>query len=122
MNSCPEVHSHSEFLESFDSVNKRQANEIKKLKRFLKSDNGHFQGEILKGDLSKIKSFPRGRNPLKTLFVICKDCKKELINPNCSFCGYSNHSMNDAVLFFIGGHDEAYKKGKKVMQKYLSKG
>lgn len=119
MSECPEVHEHSEFKKSFDPKNQRQEKQVSKIKRLLKSNTGHHQGEILKGDLSLVKSYPRGRSPLKTLFVICKDCKKELIRPNCEFCGKSNHSANDAVLFFIGGHDEAYKKGKRILRKYL---
>lgn len=115
MNKCPEVYEHKEFKSSYDPSNKRQEKEITKIKRLLKAESGHFQGEQLKHDLSSIKSFPRGRGSLKTLFVICKDCNKELIQPNCKFCKESSHSMNDGVLFFIGGHDTAYKEWSQLI-------
>lgn len=121
MNKCPEVYEHKEFKSSYDPSNKRQEKEITKIKRLLKAESGHFQGEQLKHDLSSIKSFPRGSGSLKTLFVICKDCNKELIQPNCKFCKESSHSMNDGVLFFIEGMIRPIKNGASlyVVQKLL---
>jgi hypothetical protein len=113
MSSCPNVHEHPEFKASYDTTNKNQVREVAKWTRMLKSPSGHFVGEYLKHDLAGFKSAPKGRNAIKTLFILCKDCKKEIIRPNCSFCGSNEHSINDAVLLYIGEHDETYKEGKR---------
>lgn len=119
MSGCPSVHEHHEFKESFDSSSKTQNSEVAKIKRFLKADPGHSIGECLKGDLSPLKSFPRGHKDCRILFILCKDCKKEVITPNCDFCGSQNHHMDDVVLLYIADHDKAYEKGKRVVGEYL---
>jgi hypothetical protein len=120
MSGCQSVHEHPEFKESFDSSSKTHNIEVTKLKRFLKADPGYSIGEYLKGDLVPFKSFPRGHKDVRVLFILCKDCKKEAIKPNCNFCGSQFHHMDDAVLFYVADHDKAYKKGKQVIEKYLS--
>ena len=57
MSGCPTVHEHSEFKKSYALQDKHQENEIKKLKRFLKSDSFAAIGEDLKYDLAPLKSF-----------------------------------------------------------------
>ncbi len=119
MSGCPSVHEHPELKQSFDPSNKNHNSEVTKLKRFLKADPGHSVGECLKGDLVPLKSFPRGHKDIRILFILCKDCEKKVIKPNCDFCGSSNHNMNDAVLFYVADHDKAYDKGKKIVQEYI---
>ena len=119
MGGCPSVHEHPEFQSSFDPKDKVQSYEVEKLKNFLKSPSGHVIGEPLKGDLSPFKSFPRKHKSIRTVFILCRDCKKEALNPRCSFCGSEQHSMDDAVLFHVGSaHDQAYKEAKKAREDY----
>ena len=120
MNGCLSVHEHPEFQKSYDSNDKNQNSEVTKLKRFLKADSGHTWGEYLKGDMVPFKSFPRGQKDLRILFILCKDCKKEALNPKCAFCGSQDHHMDDGVLFYVADHDKAYKKGKQIVDGYLS--
>ena len=87
MSGCPSVHEHPEFEKSFDPSQRNQDYEVTKLKRFLKADPGHFVGEELKGDAVPFKSFPRGHKDVRVLFILCKDCNKEAITPQCKFCG-----------------------------------
>ena len=122
MTSCPNIYEHPEFLQYCDASQKRQQNEVKKLKKFLQNVNARAVGEELKHELSPFRSFPRGDNPIRCLFILCRDCNKELIKPICRFCNNDEHSMADAVLFFIGKHEDAYRKdGRKLILKYLSK-
>ena len=86
MRKCPTVHEHPEFVTSYDSQNVQQQKIVQKLKRYLTSDNGHFIGEQLKYEFAPFKSFPRKRNPIRCLFILCKDCKQEMIDPKCGFC------------------------------------
>ena len=120
MSECKEIHHHPEFNNSFNPKNKAQVYEVDKLKRYLKT-NVATTGEQLKGDSVPLKSFPRGHKDIRCLFILCRDCKKEALEPKCSFCESDEHSMDDAVLFYIGAHDEAYKEGKKKFQEYKSK-
>ena len=118
MDGCPSVHEHSEFQSSYDPKDKVQNKEVRKLKRFLKSDVGHSIGEQLRYELSPFKSFPRRHKSIRCIFILCKDCQKKIIQPNCNFCGTETHSMNDAVLLCISPvHDEAYKQAKKIISK-----
>ena len=119
MSGCPTVHEHPEFKKSYDPQDKHQENEVKKLKRFLKSDSFASIGEDLKYELAPLKSFPRGHKNVRCLFILCQDCKKEALKPKCSFCETDIHTMNDAVLFHINSHESSYKKeGAKVYEKY----
>ena len=120
MSGCPSVHEHPEFQKSFDPSEKNQNYEVTKLKRFLRADPGHSVGEDLKGDLVPFKSFPRGHKDTRVLFILCKDCKKEALSPKCDFCGSQGHHMDDGVLFYVADHDKAYKKGKQIIDGYLS--
>ena len=121
MDGCPAVHERPEFQSSYDPKNKIQANEVQKLKRFLKSDGGHSVGEQLKYELSPFKSFPQKHKSVRCIFILCKDCQKKVIAPNCSFCGTETHSMDDAALLYINSvHDEAYRVAKKIVGKYES--
>ena len=118
MSGCPSVHEHPEFKKSSDPNDKNQQAEIGKLKRFLKADPGHSVGEQLKHELSPFKSFPRGHKDIRILFILCKDCKKEVIKPKCDFCDSSQHLMDDAVLFYSADHEKSYKKGKEIIREY----
>lgn len=119
MGGCPSVHEHPEFISSYDQKDKTQERETQKLKRFLKSDSGHSVGEQLKYELSPFKSFPRGQTSFRCIFILCKDCQKKVISPNCTFCGSNQHSMNDAVLFYADPtQDEAYRIAKKFAERY----
>jgi len=114
---CPSVYIHPEFEKSYNVSDKKQKKEYEKLVRYLKSDTGDCIGEQLKHELSPFKSFPRGHVNLRCLFVLCKDCKKEVIDKKkCGFCNNKDHTMNDAVLIFMASHDKAYKKGKKIIE------
>ncbi len=118
MSGCPTVHEHPEFQKSFNPQDKNQVKEVIKLKRFLKSNSADFIGEDLKYEMTPLKSFPRGHKNVRCLFILCRDCKKEALDPKCSFCESSGHSMQDAVLFHINSHDSSYKEGEKAFQKY----
>ena len=120
MTGCPRVHEHPEFGKSLNHRNTRQQKLLKKFKRLLISDSGHDFGEYKKGDLSPFKSYPRGNNPIRFLFILCKDCDREVIRPACEVCGTNIHSTNDAVLFFAGEHDDAYSRGKRIINQYKS--
>jgi hypothetical protein len=114
---CPSVHYHSKIEELYDSLDNKEKKQLEKLKRYLESDTGHTVGEKLKHELNPFKSFSRGHINIRCLFVICKDCNGEVLDRRkCKFCNNSEHSMNDAVLFFISSHDKAYKKGKKIIK------
>ena len=106
-------------MKFFDCKNKKLSNGKNKLIRFLESNSGHHVGECLKYELVPFKSFPPDRSPTKTLYIICKDCNKEVIAPKCAFCDSPSHTMDDAVLFYVGSHDKAYKEGKKTFLKYM---
>ena len=122
MNNCPTVHEHPEFKKSFQVKNKNQNKEVEKLKDRLLSHCHTQPGEYLKYDFVPFKSFPRGHNPIRCLFILCRDCKKQAINPVCDFCGAEKHSMDDAVLFYISEHDKAYKKeGLRIIKEYKAK-
>ena len=119
MSGCPTVHEHPEFKKSYALQDKHQENEVKKLKRFLKSDSFASIGEDLKYELAPLKSFPRGHKNVRCLFILCQDCKGLALKPKCDFCETEVHTMKDAVLFHIDSHDSAYKKeGAKVSEKY----
>ena len=121
MDGCPSVHEHPGFQSSCDSEDKVQNQEVQKLKRFLKSDAGHSIGEPLRYELSPFKSFPRKHKSVRCIFILCKDCQKKIIRPNCDFCGTQTHSMDDAVLLCISpAHDEAYRQAKKTVAKFES--
>jgi len=64
-------------------------------------------------NLSPMYGFPTGHKNIRLLYVLCRDCKKEFFDPKCSFCEGQNHSMDDAVLFYISSHDKAYREGEK---------
>ena len=114
MPNCPKVHEHPEFY----IPHKKYEKLINKLKRFLKSDSGHAIGEYKRYDLSPFKGFPKGNVNERCLFILCKDCKKEVILPNCKFCGSEEHSMNDAVLITAGNHEHVYgKEGERIIKK-----
>lgn len=117
MSGCPSIHDHPEFTASFDINNKRQDYEVKKVKKFLKA-NPLSTGETLKYELSPFKSFPRGHQNTRVVFILCRDCKKEVLKPKCTFCESSEHNMNDAVLFYISSHDRAYSQGQETIIKY----
>ncbi|MHC4123805.1 MAG: hypothetical protein ACYSSI_09555 [Planctomycetota bacterium] len=120
MSACPTVYEHPEFISSYNPINQRHQNIVKKLKDFLMSSSGDFIGEQLKHELSPFKSFPRGRNPMRCSFILCKNCNQVALDPKCGFCQTDMHSINDAVLFYIGEHDKVYKKeGRKLMIRYL---
>ena len=119
MDGCPSVHEHPEFQSSHDPKDKAQNQEVQKLRRFLKSSAGHSIGEQLRHELSPFKSFPRKHKSTRCIFILCKDCQKKIIRPNCSFCGTETHSINDAVLLCISStHDEAYQQAKKIVRKF----
>ena len=121
MDGCLSVHEHPEFQSSYDPKGKVQNREIQKLKRFLKSDAGHSIGEPLRHELSPFKSFPRKHKSTRCIFILCKNCQKKIIQPNCGFCGSEAHSMNDAVLLCISpAHNEAYQQAKKIVSKFES--
>ncbi len=116
---CPAVHYHSEFEKSYNPNNKKQKYEVDKLCRYLKSNCGDAAGEQLKYEFTPFKSFPRGKTDLRCLFILCKDCKAEILKKKCKFCRKSDHTMNDAVLFFIGDHNKAYQTiGKRLILQY----
>jgi len=116
------VHEHEEFQKSYNPKKyKKQKDQVEKIKKFLKSDCGMAWAERLKGDASPFRSFPRGHHPIRCLFMLCQECQKQAIIPNCEFCGSDEHTMQDAVLFYIAEHDKAYKKeGKRIIKQYLS--
>ena len=115
MPSCPTIHEHPSF--KIPTKNSKYPKLIKKLKRFLKSDSGHAIGEYKRYELSPFKGFPKGSVDERCLFLLCKDCKKEVMNPLCKFCGSNKHSMNDAVLVVVGNHKEVYgKKGTNLIK------
>ena len=119
MGGCPSVHEHPEFQSSHDPKDKVQNQEVQKLKRFLKSDVGHSIGEQLRYDLSPLKSFPRKHKSIRCIFILCRDCQKKIVRPNCSFCGTETHSMHDAVLLGISPiHDQAYGQAKRLVSKF----
>lgn len=114
MPSCPNVHEHDVF--QIPSREKQYDKLITKLKRFLRSDAGHTIGERKKGNLSSFRGFPRGHLNERCIFIYCRDCKKEIIVPNCTVCESSEHSMDDAVLIMIGNHKEVYgETGERII-------
>ena len=116
---CPSVHNHAEFEKSYNPTKKIQKYQYEKLKRFLKSDTGHTVGEDLKHELSPFKSFPRGHVDIRCLFILCKHCKGKILDKNkCSFCDKIEHTMDDAVLFYMSSHDRAYANGKRIIKKF----
>ena len=122
MSQCPTIHEHPEFITSYDPTNSKQEYIIKKLRRFLTSESGHAVGEQLKHEFAPFKSYPRGQNPIRCLFILCKDCKQEALDPKCAFCQSDMHSKDDAVLFYIAKHEKSYKKeGRRLALSYLKK-
>lgn len=114
MSSCQTIFEHPSYI---PPKKQEYIKLVDNLKRLLKSDAGHSFGEYKQGDLSPFKGYPRGNVDRRCLFLLCKDCKKEVIKPNCPFCEKAEHSMNDAVLFIVGNHKEVYgSKGKKLIK------
>jgi len=111
MKPCPTIHKHPFFENSYNQEDNRQKKEVEKLGRYLKA--GAQAGDRKHSDLVPLLAFPRGHKSIRVFYVFCSDCKKELFDPICSFCGDSTHTMDDAVLFEIDpNHDKAYKKAK----------
>jgi len=117
---CLTIHETPEFEDSYNSDNKKQKYEVEKLRRFLKSDSGDVAGECLKYDLVPFKSFPQGDVDIRCLFILCRDCKGDVLTKDkCNFCQKEGHTMQDAVLIFVGDHKGSYKKeGKKLIHEY----
>lgn len=120
MPKCPTVHELPEFKNSYDPKKREHQNEYNKILSYLKSECGHSFGEQLKYGLVPFKSFPGGHKSTRVLFLLCKDCNKEIFDEEkCPFCNEENHSMNDAVLVMIGDHPTTYEKeGVKVIDNY----
>ena len=118
MSHCPTIHEHPEFQKYYKPNDKQQEYQYNKTKRFLHSSTGHQVGEYLKHDLVPFKSFPRKGVDVRCLFVLCKNCKGEALK-NCNFCSQKGHTIDDAVLFFIGNHEKAYETtGRKIIEEY----
>ena len=119
MSGCPTVHEHPEFKKSYDPSDSDQVKLINKIKRFLASPSYLSFGEYLKHALAGFKSHPHGRTNRKCVFILCRDCKAEILKKRCSFCRQEGHTMNDAVLFYsISEHDADYGKANKLATLY----
>ncbi len=116
MSACPTVHEHPEYKKVFNLKNKEHVAQRKKLKRFL-TNAGIYCGDLKKANLSPFRAFPKGNNRFRTLFLGCKECKKEVLAKKCSFCESAEHTMNDAVLFYCGLHNDVYKNGSTAIEK-----
>jgi len=118
---CPTIHEHPEFKKSFNSSDPDQVKLIEKIKKFLYSSSYMSFGEYLKYKLSGFKSHPKGRSQRKCVFILCRDCKAEVLKKRCDFCQTTGHTMNDAVLFYsISDHDADYKRANEAAFYYKS--
>lgn len=118
MSKCPTVHERPEFSESYNSSIKEQLKLKERITRFLSSDAGNMIGEKLKYEFVPFKSFPPGRSRVKCLFLLCKDCRGEVLRERCGFCNSSIHSKDDAVLFLMLPEEELYyKQGRLLIEK-----